>query len=47
MVKLQEDIFEEDKTVHEAYDEVKRHGNQDIKFTMIIQSKESDKARGS
>ena len=47
MVKLQEDIFEEDKTVQEAYDEVKRHGNPDIKFMMIIQSKESDKARGN
>ena len=44
MVKLQEDIFEEDKTVQEAY-EVERHGNPDIKFMMIRQSKESDKAR--
>ena len=47
MVKLQEDIFEEDKTVQEAYDEVERHGNSDIKFMMIRQSKESDKARGN
>ena len=47
MVKLQEDIFEEDKTVQEAYDEVERHGNPDIKFMMIRQSKESDKARGN
>ena len=47
MVKLQEVIFEEDKTVQEAYDEVKRHGNSDIKLMMIRQSKESDKARGN
>ena len=46
MVNLQEYIFEEDKTVQNAYDEVERHGNTDIKFMMIIQSKESDKARG-
>ena len=47
MVKLQEDIFEEDKTVQEAYDEVERHGNSDIKLMMIRQSKESEKARGN
>ena len=47
MVKLQEHIFEEDKTVLEAYDEVERQGNPDIKFMMIRQSKESDKARGN
>ena len=47
MVKLQEDIFEEDKTVQEAYDEVERHGNPDIKFMMIRQNKESYKARGN
>ena len=47
MVKLQEDNFEEDETVQEAYDEVERHGNADIKIMMIRQSKESDKARGN
>ena len=46
MVKLQEDVFEEDKTVQEAYDEVERHDNTDIKFMMIRNSKESFKARG-
>ena len=47
MVKLQEDVFEEDKTAQEAYDEVERHDNTDIKCMMIRQSKEFYKARGN
>ena len=46
MVKLQEYIFEEDRTVQEAYDEVERHGNTHIKFMMIRKSRESFKSLG-
>ena len=41
MVQLQEDINEEEKTIQETYDEMDRHGNTDLKFMMLRQSKEN------
>ena len=39
MVKLQEAVNEDEKTIQEAFDEIEAHGNSDLKFMMMRQSK--------